>query len=342
MLTTMNGKHIGLIYTGGTVGMAKTANGYAPMPDFAGVLTRLLDTHRDGLPRYTLHAYPSPIDSTNARPQDWQTIGRDIAVRYEDYDGFVILHGTDTMAYTATALSFMLQGLRKPVIVTGSQIPLGVPRSDAAQNLITSLQLAASDAIHEVAICFHQRLLRGNRSTKVSSTRLEAFDSPNYPRLAEIGIEVRLNEDALLPRPTHEQFELPDYRQDLVLPVRFVPGMPMSVVKAMLDLKPRALILECFGSGNAPDRDPALLQMLNEARRNGVVTVACSQSLHAEVAIGTYAAGAGMSAVGVIGACDMTFEAIYVKLHHLLAMGLSADAIREQFQRPLCGEVSAL
>lgn len=336
----MSQKHIGLIYTGGTVGMTKTAQGYAPMPDFASVLSKLLEGKGDDLPRYTLHAYSTPIDSANATPEDWHAIGSDIASRYDDYDGFVVLHGTDTMAYTAAALSYMLQGLRKPVIVTGSQIPLGVPRSDALQNLITALQLAASNAISEVAIYFNQRLVRGNRATKTSAECFDAFDSPNYPCLAEAGIDLRINHAALLPRADKERFELPENMRRLVLPVRFVPGLPMPAVEAMLKLNPQAVVLQCYGSGNAPDRDPALLQMLRHASDAGVVLVACSQSLHGAVTIGNYAAGAGMTAAGVIGAKDMIFEAAYVKLHHLLAMGLSADAVRTEFLRDLSGELT--
>ncbi|HYD63051.1 MAG TPA: type I asparaginase [Noviherbaspirillum sp.] len=336
----MNSKHIGLIYTGGTVGMTMTAQGYAPMKDFSGALSRLLAAAGDALPRYTLHEYAEPIDSTNATPQDWQNIGRDIAARYNDFDGFVVLHGTDTMAYTASALSFMLQGLRKPVIVTGSQIPLGAARSDAPQNLVTALQLAASDAISEVAIYFNQKLLRGNRATKVSTERMEAFDSPNHPCLADVGINTRFNTAALLPRADKERFELPEYGRQIVLPVRFVPGMPVSVVQAMLDLKPQALILQCYGAGNAPDRDPALLDMLTRASEQGVVIAACSQSLHGEVAIGTYAAGAGMTAAGVVGTRDMSFEAVFTKLHHLLAGGMSAEDVRKALLRNLSGELN--
>jgi L-asparaginase len=337
----MNRKHIGLIYTGGTVGMTMTAQGYAPMKDFAGALSRLLSPAGEALPRYTLHEYAQPIDSTNATPQDWQNIGRDIAARYNDYDGFVVLHGTDTMAYTAAALSFMLQGLRKPVIVTGSQIPLGAARSDAPQNLITAMQLAASDAINEVAIYFSQRLLRGNRATKVSTERMDAFDTPNYPWLAEVGINPRFNTAALLPRAAKERFELPEYRQQIVLPVRFVPGMPVSAVQAMLHLKPQALVLQCYGAGNAPDRDPALLDMLARASENGVVVAASSQSLHGQVSIGTYAAGAGMTAAGVVGTRDMTFEAVFAKLTHLLALELPPDSVRRELLRDLSGELTA-
>ncbi|MGE5650990.1 MAG: asparaginase domain-containing protein [Bacillota bacterium] len=338
---TMKQKHIGLIYTGGTVGMEKTARGYAPMRDFATALSRLLDGGSGAVPRYTLHQYAEPIDSSNATPCDWQRIGRDIAARYHEYDGFVVLHGTDTMAYTAAALSYMLQGVRKPVIVTGSQIPLSVARSDAPHNLITALQLATSEAIHEVALYFNQRLLRGNRATKVSAERLDAFDSPNYPWLGEAGIEVRLNHAALLPDPGQERFELPEYENRTVLPMRFVPGLPLRAVQALLDLKPDAVVLQCYGAGNVPDRDPALLDILARADAAGTVLAACSQSPHGRVTIGAYAAGAGMIDAGVIGAGDMTFEAAFVKLHHLLARGLPPAEVKTEFLRDLCGERSA-
>jgi L-asparaginase len=336
----MTNKHIAVIYTGGTVGMAKTVNGYAPMKDFASVVSTLLEPASATMPTYTLHQYPTPIDSSNAIPDDWHRIGCDIAARYHDYDGFVVLHGTDTMAYTAAALSFMLQGLRKPVILTGSQIPLGEQRSDALQNLITAMQLAASEDIHEVAIYFHQRLLRGNRATKLSALRLDAFDSPNYPWLGEVGIDVRMNRAALLPRAEKEQFELAEYGDGQILSVRFVPGLPMTAVEALLDLAPQALILQCYGAGNAPDRDPRLLQVLTRASERGVTLIACSQSPHAQMMLDAYATGAGLARAGAIGAKDMTFEAIFVKLHHLLAQGLSGAALKAAFLKNLSGELT--
>lgn len=336
----MHNKHIALIYAGGTIGMTKTVDGYAPMADFPVVLNRALGGAGSTLPRYTLHQYLQPIDSANATPQDWQTVARDIALRYADYDGFVVLHGTDTMTYTATALSFMLRGLRKPVILTGSQIPLEATRSDALQNLVGALQLAASDALSEVAVYFSHRLLRGNRSTKVSTERLDAFDSPNYPALAEIGIDIRWNKAAMLTRPERECFELPDYGKATVLALRFTPGMPQAVLDALLACQPKALVLDCYGAGNAPDRDPALLQALACANANGVVLVARSQCMHGRLAIGTYAAGAGMAAAGVIGMADMTFEAVYAKLHHLFARGLDSDAVRAAMRCDLAGEFS--
>lgn len=336
----MNDKHIGLIYTGGTIGMTKTASGYAPMADFPALLERLLGSAGNALPRYTLVRYAQPIDSANAAPADWQTVARDIAARYDQHDGFVVLHGTDTMAFTASALSFMLQGLRKPVILTGSQIPLEAARSDAAQNLVGALQLAAADALNEVAIYFNQRLLRGNRSSKLSTEALNAFDSPNYPPLAQVGIDIHWNRSALLPRAQQERFELPDYGAARVLSLRFAPGMPQQVLDALLGCRPQALILECYGAGNAPDRDPALLESLGRASAAGMVLVARSQCQHGKVAIGTYAAGAGMAAAGVIGAGDMSFEAVYAKLHHLFALGLAPDAVRAAMQRDLAGELS--
>jgi L-asparaginase len=321
--------------------MTKTARGYAPMDNFDAALATLLDGQGERLPRYTLHAYADPIDSSNATPADWLRIGSDIAARYHEYDGFVVLHGTDTMAYTAAALSFMLQGLRKPVIVTGSQIPLDAARSDAARNLVGALTLAASDDINEVALFFDTRLLRGNRSTKASAARMAAFDSPNYPWLAEAGIDMMFNRGALLPRPAREAFALPAAYPGMVLSLRFVPGMPLAALQALLALRPDALILECYGAGNAPDRDPVLLDLLARASADGTAVVACSQSPHGRVAIGTYAAGAGMGAAGVAGAADMTFEATYAKLHHLLALGLDAAAIRDRFVVSLSGEVTA-
>lgn len=335
----MTGKHIGLIYAGGTIGMEKTARGYAPMKNFGTVLSRLLHDPGGILPRYTLHEYAIPIDSSNATPEDWQRIGRDIASRYQDYDGFVVLHGTDTMAYTASALSFMLQGLKKPVILTGSQIPLGEARSDGLQNLIAAMQFATL-AINEVAICFGQRLLRGNRAVKASAERLDAFDSPNYPWLGEAGIGIHVNAPALLAHTGREAFELPDYGQGRILPVRFVPGLPIAALKALLDLNPQALVLQCYGAGNVPDRDPALRKLLQAASDRGVVLAACSQSLHGQVTLGAYATGSMLDQAGVVGAMDMTFEATFAKLHHLFARGLGAEAVRTELLRDLSGELT--
>lgn len=341
----MPSKHIALIYTGGTVGMTKTAAGYAPMPDFESVLAGMLGAMPDALPEdvhYTFHQYATPIDSTNADPADWRRIAGDIAARYDRYDGFVVLHGTDTMAYTAAALSFVLRGLRKPVILTGSQIPLSQARSDALQNVVTALRFAASDEISEVAIYFNQRLLRGNRATKISASRFQAFDTPCYPWLGEAGIALSLNRGALLTKPAAgaEKFELLDYAPGRILSLRFTPGLPVQAVQAMLDLQPQALILEGYGAGNVPDREPALLDLLAQAHRRGIVLAVVSQSLHGEVALGAYATGSSLARTGAVGVRDMRFEAVFAKLHHLFASGLTAEPVRAALLHDHCGELT--
>lgn len=337
----MSGKRIAVIYAGGTIGMMRTSQGYAPAQRFGGMLAQMLAHAHASLPEYALYEYAAPIDSANAAPEDWQFIARDIAARYDDFDGFVVLHGTDTMAFTASALSFMLNGLRKPVILTGSQIPIGEARSDALQNLVTAMQFAASGQVNEVAICFNRLLLRGNRATKVSATRMQAFDSPNYPWLAEADIDIRFNTTALLPQAQQERFELPQYEPGRILSMRCIPGLPAQAVQAMLDLNPRALILQCYGAGNAPDRDPVLLDALAHAARRGMVLVASSQCLHGEVIQGAYATGSALARAGAIGAGDMTFEAIFTKLHHLFALGFPVDEVKSEFQRNRCGEMSS-
>lgn len=335
----MRNKSIALIYTGGTIGMTRTSNGYAPMADFPALLKDRLDRAGASLPQYVLHSFDRPIDSANATPADWQAIAREIVARYDAHDGFVVLHGTDTMAFTAAALSFMLQGLRKPVILTGAQIPLEEARSDALQNVVGALQLAAAGELSEVAIHFGQRLLRGNRSTKLDAEALIAFGSPNWPMLADVGIDVRWNRAALLAPTAQENFALPEYRAR-VFSYRFSPGQPLQALDALLACRPDALILECYGSGNAPERDPALGKMLARAHAAGVVLVACSQCLSGNVHIGAYAAGAGMATAGVVGAGDMRFEAVYAKLHHLFALGLAPDAVRAAMRRNLAGELT--
>jgi L-asparaginase len=338
----MQEKNIALIHTGGTIGMERTQSGYAPVPDFARRLTgalRNVGALETRLPHHTLFEYATPIDSSNATPTDWQKIANDIAARYANHDGFVVLHGTDTMAFTASALSFMLRGLRKPIIVTGAQIPLSEAQSDALPNVSAALQLAAMNEINEVAICFNQRLLRGNRSTKVSAQRLDAFDSPNCPPLAE-GASAALNPAELLPRAEKENFQIPEYAIGRILSLRFAPGMPVAALQAMLALKPQALILECYGNGNAPDNDVALIDSLTQAHAAGILLVACKQVLHGRVALGAYATSAALARIGVIGTVDMTFEAAFTKLHHLFALGLPLPAVRGEFVRNWCGELT--
>ena len=334
-------KHIALIHAGGTIGMAPTPNGLAPMPGFADLLDQALARCAAPLPRYTLLPLAQPIDSANATPQDWRTLAQEVSTRYQDYDGFVILHGTDTMAFSAAALSFMLQGLRKPVVLTGAQVPLSVPGNDALQNVIDALRAASAGICTEVAICFAGKLLRGNRSTKISASAFDAFDSPNHPPLARFADgELAWNAAALLPSMSVERFTLPEYGKATVLSLRFAPGLPLAALEALLACHPHALILDCYGSGNAPDRDPALQTILKQASDAGAVLLARTQCLHGKAATGAYAAGAALADAGVVSVADLGFEAAYAKMHHLFACGMSPAQVRQAIIEPLAGELS--
>ncbi len=315
--------------------------GYIPV----GGLQKLIDLKIPpriavDMPTYDLYEYPDPIDSSNIRPQDWLRIAKDISDRYDDYDGFVVLHGTDTMAYTASALSFLLQGLTKPVIVTGSQIPLSELRNDAQSNLVTAIELASSYAIPEVCLYFNGHLLRGNRSSKLKATGFEAFESPNYPELANVGIYIELNHTALLPMPESNNFQLPGYDHHQVRVVSLYPGMEAQVIQLLAQAPCRALILRTYGVGNGPSMDKAFLKALEDAHKQGVTLVNLTQCTTGSVKSDSYAAGSELARTGLVAASDMTVEAAYTKLHHLCAMQLGADEIRSQVAIPLAGELT--
>lgn len=335
-------KRIYVLYTGGTIGMHRSADGYAPAVGLDVMLREGMAPRAGaGLPDFVLDEYPTPIDSADAQPGLWRRIAGDIAARYAEFDGFVVLHGTDTMAYTASALSFMLQGLTKPVIVTGSQIPLSEIRNDAANNLQTALILAAEDPVPEVCLYFNGRLLRGNRATKVHAVGFDAFDSPNYPWLGQIGVRVEINREALLPASAEPRFALPEYRSAGVAIQRVYPGISAALLDCVLRPPLAALVLETYGVGNAPASDKALLAALSEACGRGVVVVAVSQCAAGGVDLASYAAGTALREIGIVPGADLTSEAAYTKLHHLLALEWPIDEIRAALPRPLCGECSA-
>lgn len=333
-------QRIYILYTGGTIGMGRSPSGYAPLPGLSGLVADMLarSSLADTLD-YTLDEYPTPLDSANARPRDWLRIARDIAARYAEYDGFIVMHGTDTMAYTASALSFLLQGLAKPVIVTGSQIPLRELRNDAQNNLITALILAAQYPVPEVCLYFNGRLLRGNRATKLKADSLDAFDSPNFPRLGDVGIHISLRRELLLPAAT-PHFQLPDaYADDgRVAVLKLFPGLSAGLLMRLLEPPLQGLVLEAYGVGNAPDQDSDLLAALRAASERGLTTVVVSQCLEGRVDLSSYAAGAALAATGAVSGYDLTTEAALTKLHHLTALGLSPAAIRTALGRSLCGE----
>jgi L-asparaginase len=284
----------------------------------------------------TLHPL---IDSANLNPGHWNKIAGQIISQYEEYDGFIVLHGTDTMAYSASMLSYMLQGLDKPVIFTGSQIPLSELRNDALDNLISTLQLAAFHPLPEVCLYFNGRLLRGNRSSKVKATGLDAFDSPNFPWMGQVGIHIELHERLLL-APRGQAFCNPefDHRAVSILPI--YPGISAETTHAICSTPGlRAVILRSYGVGNLPDQDPGFIQALQSAAAGGLIMVNISQCLQAEVAQGHYACSAVLNEMGVIPGREMTQEAAFTKLHFLLAGCADNDIVKQQFSTPLAGEI---
>ncbi len=332
-------KHILILNTGGTISCIKTQQGYAPAANYvAEVLKSIPTLNHPDMPNYTIKEYNPLLDSSNMTVHEWNLIASDIAKEYKNYDGFLVFHGTDTMAYTASALSFMLENLAKPVIVTGSQIPLSEVRNDALDNVITSLWLCAHHALNEVCIYFNQRLLRGNRTQKISAQQFNAFDSPNYPHLASIGIDIELNPNLLLKKPKGP-FKLQRILPNFIANFRLFPGFASDVLAYVLNQPLKGLILETYGAGNAQNNDSRFLSLLKEACQQGVVIVNCTQCQHGRVEMGQYATGNALKEVGLISGHDMTPEAAHCKLLYLLSKDLAIPEIKKLMETNLCGEL---
>ncbi|MCO5175061.1 MAG: asparaginase [Trueperaceae bacterium] len=333
-------KKVLLAHTGGTIGMRRGERGYAPSAGYlAELLARMPELSDPSLPAIELVEFAPLLDSADMVPSDWSRIAAEIARRYEEVDGVVVLHGTDTMAFTASALSFMLEGLAKPVIVTGSQVPLAELRSDARENLIASLQIAAMPGLHEVCVYFSGRLLRGNRATKVSASGFDAFDSPNEAPLATVGVEVELRQGAARPA-LPGRLSVRELRDVTVAAVRLFPGVSARFMAHVLQAPLEGLVLETYGAGNAPTRDPRLLDELAAAATRGVVVVNTTQCLRGRVDMRGYATGRALAEAGVTGGADMTPEAALTKLIYLLGSGMTPDAARAAMARDLRGELT--
>jgi L-asparaginase len=334
-------KRVYIAYTGGTIGMKRIGAVWMPAPGFVAEQMALMpELAHPTMPDYTIHEYEPLLDSSNMTPADWLLIADDIAAHYDDYDGFVVLHGTDTMAYTASALSFMLLGLAKPVIITGSQIPLCEVRNDARANLITSLLIAGGFEIGEVCLLFGSRLLRGCRAVKVSADNLEAFASPNYPPLGTIGVSIEINWNLVRKADRGQRLEVQRLGHPVVGSLRLFPGITAEMAANVLLPPLEGLVLEAYGVGNAPDRDTRLLDALAAATARGVVIVDCTQCLQGRVELGDYATGAALARAGVISGFDMTAEATLTKLFYLFGRGLSPDQVKREMQRDLRGELT--
>lgn len=333
-------KRILIINTGGTISSIKTLNGYEPSAGYVqSALAQLPALKHKDMPEYVIKEYSPLLDSSNMRVAEWNRIAGDIAQEYNNFDGFIIFHGTDTMAYTASALSFMLENLSKPVILTGSQIPLSEVRNDATDNVITSLWLCAHQPLHEVCIYFNQRLLRGNRTQKTSAQCFNAFDSPNYPHLASIGSDIQIHQLLLQPPPEHS-FQLQLINPQFIANFRLFPGFSLEVLDYILAQPLQALILETYGAGNAQNNDPRFLELLTKACERGVIIMNCTQCQQGRVEMNQYATGHTLKQAGLISAHDMTPEAIHCKLLYLLSKNIPAPQIKALMETNLCGELS--
>lgn len=335
-------KRVYIIYTGGTIGMQRTRGGYRPrVGSLQSQMSEMPELRHETMPSYTIHEYDPLLDSSNMTPAEWVKIARDVESNYDRYDGFVVLHGTDTMAYTASALPFLLGGIRKPVIITGSQIPLCEIRNDARENLITSLMLAASYEIPEVCLYFGGKLLRGCRSTKVSADGFAAFDSPNFPPLGNVGIDIDVNWDLVRPARGAKRIRVPDLKRPVVSALRLFPGITPELVRNVLRPPLQGLVLEAYGVGNGPDQDRGFLDALSEANERGVVIVDCTQCLEGTVDLHEYATGSALARAGVISGFDMTAEAALAKLYFLFGRGYAAERVKREMQSDLRGEMTA-
>ena len=341
-----NKPNILIVYTGGTIGMIKDyKTGALKAFDFSRIIDKIPELEQLDCEIESI-SFEEPIDSSNMNTKYYVHIVEIIEANYTNFDGFVILTGSDTMAYTSSAISFMIENLQKPIIFTGSQLPIGDLRTDAKENLITSIEIAASrrnnkPIISEVCLYFEYKLYRANRTTKISAEQFEAFASKNYPALAESGVHLNFNENVLLKFIPFDQQLIVRKRlvTDVVI-LKLFPGITEMVVAAILNIKNlKGVVLETYGAGNAPNK-PWFLDLIKKAIQDNIKIVNVTQCSGGSVILGHYDTSVGLKSIGVISGIDMTTESAIAKLMYLLSEDLTDKSFENYFQKSLRGEIS--
>jgi L-asparaginase len=333
-----------LIYTGGTIGMMHDVRSGELKPfDFKSLTKQIPELNKFDIELSSI-AFKKPIDSSNMHPAVWIELAKTIEANYNKYDGFVILHGSDTMSFTASALSFMLENLSKPVVLTGSQLPIGIIRTDGKENLITAIEIAGAKdkgkpIVTEVCIYFEYKLYRGNRTFKYNSQHFDAFKSPNYPVLAEAGVNIKYDQNALL-KNSRKKLSVHTKLDNDISVLKLFPGISKKITSAILQAPGlKAVILETFGAGNA-STEKWFIDELKEAISRGIIVLNITQCNEGKVVQGMYETSSQLKKIGVIGGSDLTFESAITKLMFLLGQKLSKKQVEKSLQENLRGELS--